>query len=247
MDEKTEKFLSALDSIGDAVNHSLTELAKESETFWQSLTYDQKIMVFHAVCKRIHQGECLDKGTYRHVLYNVFEFGSDAYTVGMACGYFDIHNAIFAGGEHDFDSEEIKSQERILDKINTKYHDALAKLAESEKADNEAAAKKEPAYTEPANYTRKIQSRYGDPRWITDLGNDLFTIEGPTPWARRGGSEDSDGLDYYDPSGGPFIAVGDVWQTLNNKEIVRITEENSSFPNYFKVLVKVKNAEKAPF
>jgi hypothetical protein len=36
----------------------------------------------------------IDKGTYRYVLYDVFDFGPDAYSVGMECGYMDLHNAI---------------------------------------------------------------------------------------------------------------------------------------------------------
>jgi hypothetical protein len=98
------------------------------------------------------------------------------------------------------------------------------------------------AYTEPTNYTHKIRSRYGDPRWITDQGNGWFTIEGPHHYYRAAGSDDpnSDGLHFFDPDGGPFVCVGDVWPEMNGKEIKYIRIDNSGQEGFFKISVEVK-------
>lgn len=64
------------------------------DALWESLTPDQKLDIFCAVVRRIHQAEIQDRGSYRYALYNVFGFDLDAYTRGMDCGYMSIHNAI---------------------------------------------------------------------------------------------------------------------------------------------------------
>jgi hypothetical protein len=67
---------------------------KEAEAHWEALSYADKMMAFYIVTKRIHKGDIIDKGSYRHVLYEVFGFDMDSYIVGMDSGYFDIHNSI---------------------------------------------------------------------------------------------------------------------------------------------------------
>jgi hypothetical protein len=62
--------------------------------FWDSLSYEDKCNAFHAVVRRIYDGEIKDKGTYRWVLYDVFGFGPDMYCRGMDCGYMALHNSI---------------------------------------------------------------------------------------------------------------------------------------------------------
>ena len=62
--------------------------------FWHSLDYEEKLKAFYYVCKGIYKGDVIDRGTYRYVLYNVFEFDSDAYGLGMDCGYMHLHNVI---------------------------------------------------------------------------------------------------------------------------------------------------------
>jgi hypothetical protein len=49
-------------------------------------------------------------------------------------------------------------------------------------------------------------SRYGDPRYITDVGGGCFFIEGKNKYVRVGGT---DVIQYVDFEGGPFISVGD--------------------------------------
>ena len=74
---------------------------KSAEDFWNSLTYDQKCDAFHAVVRRIYDGEIKVSGSYRYVLYDIFGFGPDMYTRGMDCGYMALHNSIM-------DDEEFK-------------------------------------------------------------------------------------------------------------------------------------------
>ena len=73
----------------------------DAEKYWNSLSYDDKLMAFYIVTKRIHKGDVVDKGSYRYVLYDVFGFDMDSYVVGMDSGYFDIHNSIVAGEDND--------------------------------------------------------------------------------------------------------------------------------------------------
>jgi hypothetical protein len=70
---------------------------KEAEDFFWSLPYDDRLKVFCAISKLIYKGEIKDQGTYRHVLYENFKFGPDAYAAAQHAGYLSIHNAIFDG------------------------------------------------------------------------------------------------------------------------------------------------------
>lgn len=66
---------------------------KECDEYWDSLEYEDKLKAFYSVIKRLHQGEVKDKGTYRWILYDVFEFGPESYAIGMECGLMALHNA----------------------------------------------------------------------------------------------------------------------------------------------------------
>lgn len=80
---------------------AMDKYEKESEAFWNCLSMDEQIMVFCAVCRRIHKGEIQDNGTYRYVLYDIFEFDKSAYAVAQVAGYLDIHNFIGDGIEYN--------------------------------------------------------------------------------------------------------------------------------------------------
>lgn len=67
---------------------------QECDAWWSTLSKEQQLQAFYSVVKRIYQGEIVDQGSYRHVLYDVFGFGPEAYGVGMDCGYLSLHNAI---------------------------------------------------------------------------------------------------------------------------------------------------------
>lgn len=66
---------------------------KEAEDAWDSLDYATKLRVFYAVIKRLYEGEAKDRGTYRYILYDKFNFGPESYAIGMDCGLMYLHNA----------------------------------------------------------------------------------------------------------------------------------------------------------
>lgn len=84
-----------------------------------------------------------------------------------------------------------------------------------------------------------ISSRYGDKRKITNNGHGIFTIEGMAKFWRVGSEPDAKGISYFDPEGGPFIAVGDVWKELGNGKITSIIREDAN-EGHFKVRVEVE-------
>lgn len=79
---------------------SMKENERREEALWNSLSYEDKLDLFCAVVRRIHQAEIVDRGSYRYALYQVFGFDLDAYGRGMDCGYLDLHNAIEVDNEN---------------------------------------------------------------------------------------------------------------------------------------------------
>ena len=77
-----------------------------SESYWNNLNKEQRLNAFCAVVRRIYKGEIEKRGTYRYVLYDVFEFGPEAYAPAQMAGYLDIHNLIFDGLDANKESEE---------------------------------------------------------------------------------------------------------------------------------------------
>jgi len=75
----------------------VNDYEQECDAYWDSLSKEDQLKAFYSVCKRILKGDVVDRGSYRYVLYDVFEFEPDAYRAGMDCGYFSIHNIIFEG------------------------------------------------------------------------------------------------------------------------------------------------------
>lgn len=100
-------------SLSDHMQEAMESYSNEADAFWDALPYEDKLKAFHAVCKRIHKGDVIDRGSYRHVLYNVFGFDFDAYSLGMNCGYLDIHNYIITPK----DQESINEQHKIAQYI----------------------------------------------------------------------------------------------------------------------------------
>ena len=84
--------------------------AADCEKYWDSLSYDDKLMAFSSVVKRIVKGDLKDRGTYRYVLYDVFGFDMDSYGIGMQCGYMALHNSVV-----DIDElEQLKRENKEL-------------------------------------------------------------------------------------------------------------------------------------
>ena len=84
-------------SLGRLQEEARVSFERQAEDAWDSLDYDTQLRVFYAVVKRIYEGEIKEKGTYRHILYDKFGFGPEAYIKGMDCGFMYLHNAIVDG------------------------------------------------------------------------------------------------------------------------------------------------------
>lgn len=116
----SEDKLAALNEFSKVFNEVMDEIEKESEAYWNSLSKEDQLKAFCAVSRRIVQGELVDKGSYRHVLYGVFGFGPEAYAPAQLAGYLTIHNSIMAD-DHDV---------RLLEAFCVKFgiEDADAKI-----------------------------------------------------------------------------------------------------------------------
>ena len=100
MRKSVEKILNSMKQFQDAFQKAMDEIEQEQEQFWKSLSQDDQLKAFCAVVRRIHQGEIIDKGSYRHVLYGVFGFDSESYAQAQHAGYLDIHNSIVVNEEN---------------------------------------------------------------------------------------------------------------------------------------------------
>lgn len=87
-------LMDSIDELSRIQKEIAEETEKECEEYWESLPYEDKLKAFYSVCKRIHKGDIQDQGSYRYVLYQIFGFDTEAYSIGMECGYMDIHNYI---------------------------------------------------------------------------------------------------------------------------------------------------------
>lgn len=97
MSEESKKdLMDSLAEAGEAWREAERIYNQEAENAWTKLSSDEQQQMFHCVVKRIAKGE-LDEGrSYRGVLYDIFGWGPEAYSMGMSCGYMDLHNSIFS-------------------------------------------------------------------------------------------------------------------------------------------------------
>lgn len=119
-DHKTkQQALDKLQEIGEHLQQVALEYEVKCDEYWNNLSYDDRLKAFYCVTKLIKQGDMVDQGTYRYVLYDVFGFGPDSYGIGMDSGYLDIHNRLFDGG----DWQNMKSATRfeVIDGEGRKY------------------------------------------------------------------------------------------------------------------------------
>ena len=83
-----------MDDLTKAFDDVRVRQEKEANDYWDSLSYNDKCNAFHAVVSRIAEGELKLKGSYRYILYDLFEFMPDMYSRGMDCGFMALHNSI---------------------------------------------------------------------------------------------------------------------------------------------------------
>ena len=92
MDDKKVSVLS--DEEKTIFKEASDQYDRKAEEYWKSLSYKDQLQAFYIVTKRIHKGDIVEKGSYRHVLYDTFGFDFDSYLIGMDSGYLDIHNGL---------------------------------------------------------------------------------------------------------------------------------------------------------
>ena len=69
----------------------------DADIFWEDLSEEEKLYAFYSVCQRIYKGDVEQRGSYRYVLYDVFNFGPESYMLGLECNYMELHNLLGAG------------------------------------------------------------------------------------------------------------------------------------------------------
>jgi hypothetical protein len=82
-----------LKALREAWNQAEKNQKAEDDAWWDSLTVDSKSQAFRQITKLMHKAEIIDKGSYRHVMYEVF--GLD-YGDGLS-HYMALHNFIHQG------------------------------------------------------------------------------------------------------------------------------------------------------
>jgi len=91
----SQEYLDLLDQI----ELSNSEYKIKAKEFFDNLSYDDQLLVFSHVIATLYQGQIIDKGSYRHILYNSFGFDKDSYALGMDCGLLELHNSIYSREE----------------------------------------------------------------------------------------------------------------------------------------------------
>ena len=89
-----EKLMRSIMELYDIQKESEDMYKTDCDDFWKSLSEEDKLKAFYSVISRVVQGELKNKGSYRHVLYDVFGFGPESYGIGMQCGFLALHNSI---------------------------------------------------------------------------------------------------------------------------------------------------------
>lgn len=109
MTDTNKELWKVLDAMAQEEEIFSKQLDDDANEFWENLDYDQKLLAFYAVTSRINQGEMVDKGSYRHILYETFKFGPEAYVIGMNAGLMALHNIIGDGETY----QEMKQANRL--------------------------------------------------------------------------------------------------------------------------------------
>lgn len=81
----------------EAIAEAEKQYAKEAEDWWKNLSYDDQLKAFFYVTSKIYESDVVKQGSFRFFLYNVMNFGMDAYSLGMQSHYMDLHNFIYEG------------------------------------------------------------------------------------------------------------------------------------------------------
>lgn len=87
------------------------EYERRVDNWWDTLPYEDKERAFYSVVKRIYQGELVEQGSYRYILYDIFGFEPSMYALGMDCGFMSLHNSIMTDAERQIIEEYYRSKQ----------------------------------------------------------------------------------------------------------------------------------------
>ena len=87
----SKKALRELQELGVQIEEGMKSYDKEMDEWWDGLSDRAKQQAFYSVMKRVSEGE-MQQFSYRKILYRVFGFDKDAYSMGMQCGFFTLHS-----------------------------------------------------------------------------------------------------------------------------------------------------------
>ena len=104
---------------GEVWEAARLEYENKNDAWWNGLTEEEREDAFYAVIKRLYQGDVIEKGSYRWVLYDVFGFDPGMYIRGMDCGYLNLHNIIYDGLE--FEKMRVVSRFEVIDEEGRTY------------------------------------------------------------------------------------------------------------------------------
>lgn len=94
MNENQKDLMESLEKASKAFNEIHDEIENQSEQYWNNLSKEDQLKVFCAISRRIFKAELEEHRSYRGILYDVFEWGPEAYAPAQIAGYLAIHNAI---------------------------------------------------------------------------------------------------------------------------------------------------------
>jgi hypothetical protein len=80
----------------DSLERCQAEYDSKSKEAFESLDYDQRLMVAFHVFKQLYDNEFIDKGSYRHLIYTKLGFSTDAYAPFIDSGLMNVHNSIYS-------------------------------------------------------------------------------------------------------------------------------------------------------
>lgn len=125
-EDNKNNFGQALEQLRKVFQDWENEFQSKVDTTWDLLDKDTQLLLFCAVVKKLVQGELVDKGSYRYILYDVFGFGPESYVSAQSSGYIELHNSIYERNElkeklTSFATENNISPE-ILEKLLKSFH-----------------------------------------------------------------------------------------------------------------------------
>ena len=99
---------------------------QKAKEYFETLDTDSKLLLFYHITNIIYENYFNDKGSYRGLLYDKFDFGPEAYGLGYSSGMFAIHNAIFTPDELEENFNKLATHLKL--ELSKKELDSLKRI-----------------------------------------------------------------------------------------------------------------------